>query len=132
MAEHLLYFGRAQWKHVTHRINATARVPQHSLRDAVNTICAAWSNDAEAKFSVNSLIGCLGIRKQRVLSVTSSTSPMDRPDVNCTETKCVYANCTVYDWATSCQLVGSLNSRSRSSPRTWPQHHWTTRRRLCS
>ena len=63
MGEHLLYHGKAQWRHITHRINATARIPQHALQEAVNTICGAWSAPEQAKFSINSLIGCLGIKK---------------------------------------------------------------------
>ena len=96
---------------MTHRINATARIPQRSLQEAVNTICAAWSTKEQAKFSVNSLIGCLGIRKMRVLTVTSSTSPLDRPGVDCAETKNVYGSHTVYDWATNCRLVGPRSTR---------------------
>ena len=57
MAEHLLYFGRCQWKHLTHRINATSRIPQHALKAAVDTICVAWATPQQAKFNMNSFIG---------------------------------------------------------------------------
>ena len=122
MAGHMLHFGLCGWSAITHRIVATARVPKEALRAPLAEIEEAWDDPAMAKFSINSMIGTMGIRQSFLYEVTTSTSELDAPPESAYQIFTRHERGGVYDWggrlggarraALAAQLPPNLGLRS--------------------
>ena len=78
LARWLLHVNVIQWKHVRYRLTATAHLPHSCLREPLEIIEDCWEDSADAKLSVNSVIG-LWVRKPKTFSVSTSDCPLDAP-----------------------------------------------------
>ena len=106
-----LHTGVLTWRHITHKITATSRLPNSVLREPLEIMERCWDDPDDAKFAVNSLLGCWAIKRNVIYSLTTSTSELDEPPGTTLKRYVAHDTGQVIDWVKEIEAVGGQSKR---------------------